>query len=188
MITLEDLIKYDRARDVGPVRETTLRERNTLYDEQSAKLERDLNRRTEQAEKSGQGQKKITLLEKEYNASVKKLEADRAKALSIIEQRFDAEAATYERRLEDPSVILRVSQAQLLEQRKINEAQLAEKQEQLKRIKTEAQGVQRESAERQAGRMRARGGRGSRQMLSSARLSPQPMGVGGQSTLGEAPF
>lgn len=177
MITLEDLIKYDQARDVGPVREATLRERNTLYDSQLAKLERDLERRTQQAEKSGQGQKKITSIEREYNASIKKLEADRAKALSSIEKRFDAEAAMYERRLEDPSVIRRVSQAQLSEQ-----------QEQLKRIKTEAEGVQREFAERQAGRMRARGGRGSRQMLSSARLSPQPMGVGGQSTLGQAPF
>jgi chromosome segregation ATPase len=184
MITIQDLIKYGLARDVGPVREQILTQRNTSYEEQLAKLERDLNRRVGQAEAAGNDRKKITSLEREYNASVKKLESDRTKALSSLEQRFNAEQEMYERRLEDPRVI-----------RQISEFRTAEHQQELQRIKTESEGVQRkvegvqrEAAERQAGRLRARGGRGARQMLSTARLSPESMGVGGQSTLGAAPF
>jgi chromosome segregation ATPase len=177
MITIQDMIRYGLARNVDPVREQTLAQRNTSYDEQLAKLERDLNRRVEQAEASGLGRGRITSLEREYNAAVKKLESDRTRALSSIEKRFADEQAMYERRLEDPKWIRQISQLRTQEQ-----------QQEIQRIKTESEGVQRETAERQAGRLRARSGRGSRQMLASARLSPQGMGVGGESTLGAAPF
>jgi hypothetical protein len=184
MITIKDMIRYGLARNVDPVREQTLAQRNTSYDEQFAKLERDLNRRVEQAEASGLGRGRITSLEGEYNAAVKKLEADRSRALSSIEKRFADEQAMYERRLEDPKWIQQISQLRTQEQQQ----EMQEQQQEIQRIKAESEGVQRETAERQAGRLRARSGRGSRQMLASARLSPQGMGVGGESTLGAAPF
>lgn len=180
MITIEDLIKYGLARDVEPARKQSLEERGAMYSRRISLLERQTDRQIAALEQAGMGSpdtKKIKALSDAFGKEYSKIEKERDAAFDRINQRYDSELASYERLLQRPDTI-----------RQVSSLRSAEQQKELDRIRGETEVVQRESAEREAGRLRARSGRGSRQMLASARLSPQGMGVGGESTLGAAPF
>lgn len=195
-MTLEDLIKYGFARDIEPVKAKALEERNRYYDERIAGIQKTLEERRAVFERANWSAKDIRAAEKTYADMIASRERDRAAGIKAIEDRFAAEARQYERRLQDPNIIRQVGEKQAAEiraeserTRQQAEAIRRQTEELQERARVETETTQRESAERQAGRVRARSGRGaSRQMLASARLSPQPMGVGGQSTLGTAPF
>jgi transcriptional regulator with XRE-family HTH domain len=180
MIAIEDLIKYGLARDVEPARKQSLEERGAMYSRRISLLERQTDRQIAALEQAGMGspdKKKIKALSDAFGKEYSKIEKERDAAFDRINQRYDSELASYERLLQRPDTI-----------RQVSSLRSAEQQKEIDRIRGETEVVQREAAEREAGRLRARGGRGSRQMLASARLSPQGMGVGGESTLGAAPF
>lgn len=176
MITIEDLIKYGLARDIEPVRQESLAERGAFYSRQIARLDASTDKQLAQLQEAGKT-KQAKSVAKTYGRELDKIEKDRDAAFERINERFNKELASYERLLERPETI-----------RQISSLRSAEQEKELSRVRSETEAVQRESAERQASRVRARGGRGGRQMLASARLSPQGMGVGGESTLGAAPF
>jgi hypothetical protein len=187
MIAIEDLIKYGMARDVEPARKQSLEERGAMYGRRISLLERQTDRQIAALEQAGMGspdRRKIKSVVDAYSKELAKIEKERDAAFNRINQRYDSELASYERLLQRPDTIRQVSSLRSAEQQKEIDRIRGE----TERIRGETEVVQRESAEREAGRLRARSGRGSRQMLASARLSPQGMGVGGESTLGAAPF
>lgn len=196
MISMEDLIKYGFARDIEPVKQQAISERNAFYDQRIAAIEKTLEERRAVFERANWSQRDIRAAEKTYADMIASRERDREAAMRAIETRFSSEARQYERRMEDPNIIRQIGEKQAAEIRAESE-KVRQQAEQVRRqteatqeqARVEMETSQRETAERQAGRVRARGGRGaSRQLLATARLSPQPMGVGGQSTLGVAPF
>lgn len=180
MITLDDLIKYGMARDVEPARKQSLEERGAMYGRRISLLERQTDKQIAALEQAGMGspdRRKIKTVVDAYSKELSKIEKEREAAFGRINQRYDSELAGYERLLQRPETI-----------RQVSSLRSAEQQKEIDRLRGESEVVQRESAEREAGRVRARSRRGSRQMLASARLSPQGMGIGGESTLGAAPF
>lgn len=179
MITIEDLIKYGMARDIEPIRKQSLAERNAVYDRQVDLYTRIYDRDINALQVAGKGQtSQASSLTKAYEQNLAKIEKDREASIGRLESRFQEEADRYKSNLQNPVVIKQVGDLKLKEIRDQAEA-----------VRAQTETLQREGAERQASSVRARMGRvrGDRQMLSSARLSPE-VGIGGKSTLGVSPF
>lgn len=178
MITIEDLVKYGLARDVKPLKETALAQKSAQFQRQIDRLNRTFDEKIDVLQQAGKGQSaQAKSLQKSYGKELSKIEKAQDLEIGRVESKFSSETERYNRLLERPETI-----------RKVSDFRTAEQQKELSRIKGEKETIQRGVAERRAAKIRARGGRSGRQMLSSARLSPESAGVGGQSTLGEAPF
>lgn len=178
MITIQDLVKYGLARDIEPLKKTAVSETSARFEREIDRLNSTIGRDIAVLQEANKGQSsKAKSLERAYGKNLDRIEAEKEKAFGQIEKRYQSEIDRQKRMLEQPETI-----------RQVSALRSAEQQKELDRIRGEKETVQRESAEREVSRRRARGGRGSRQMLANARLAPQQMGIGGESTLGAAPF
>lgn len=168
-ITLQDLIKYGFAEDPNTFLQSERTRLTSEYDQQLAEW----RTRVDQAKAGNARDAVFASLDRQYDRITQRKQND----FDRMEQRYDTLVSRVESQLESPVFQRKV----MAEKTKEVEQQRAEQSRQAaaaaEKRRQEAEGMQREQAERQAGRFRARAAGGARQslrpMLSTARMAPQ---------------
>lgn len=159
-ISAQDLFKYGFANDPRELYQTESTKLKADYDERIA----DWRARLEQGRQRGASENFFNMLDRQYET----IQQQRDRAFERLDQRVQRQEEILETRLSSPSIQRRVLERKTQEMQ-AQAAEAAEKRRQ------ESEVMQRESAERQASRFRARGSAraGARPMLSAARMAPQ---------------